>query len=104
SGKFIASEDIVFLVDCMKKGLKIYYVSIPIVVLGPSESTWFKGYNKEYFQTVGAFSYHYMRGLWFIYCLQFLIRHKDLLEVLSFGEAFNYCKEGVGMFRALGKR
>lgn len=101
SGKFIASEDIVFLVDCMRKGLKVYYVSIPIVGLFPSESTWFKGYNREYFQTVGAFSYHYMRRLWFVYCWQFLLRHRELLTKFSIGEAFKYCKEGVEMLKKL---
>jgi len=46
---FSSGEDTVFLVDCLRKGLKIYAYPVVIASLTGRESTWFQGYNDKYF-------------------------------------------------------
>lgn len=48
-----AGEEIRFLYDCLKKGLKIVYVPISIGKLLNSESQWFSGFNESYFLNRG---------------------------------------------------
>src|SRR5690606_11335927 len=89
SNYFIASEDLVFMTDCYKKGLKIYYVPKPLLRLKESESTWFKGFNSKYFETISGFSYHLIGNLWFLFALQFLIRHRNLFKGINLFDAFS---------------
>ena len=57
-----AGEENKFLLDCLKKGLRIYYVPQPIgqVCYGPSN--WFTGYDETFFFQRGS-STRYMLGL-----------------------------------------
>lgn len=43
------SEENKFLLDCYKAGLKIYYVPVDIATLRDGESTWFRGFDEEFF-------------------------------------------------------
>ncbi len=54
SGRYLMGEENIFLYDCLKKGLKIYYEPVMIAKLREEESTWFKGYNKDFFISRGA--------------------------------------------------
>lgn len=47
--EYSCGEDSLFLLDCLKKKLKIYGYPITIAKVYQYESTWFKGYNKKYF-------------------------------------------------------
>ena len=42
-------EENIFLADCIRAGLKVYSVPVKIATLRESESTWFKGFNKQFF-------------------------------------------------------
>ena len=44
-----ALEENKFLLDCYKAGLKIYYVPVDIATLRDGESTWFRGFDEEFF-------------------------------------------------------
>ena len=44
-----AEEEFRFLTDCRKNGLAIYYVPFVIADVAQTKSTWFKGYNEEFF-------------------------------------------------------
>ncbi|MBS5882779.1 MAG: glycosyltransferase [Lachnoanaerobaculum sp.] len=54
--KYRMGEENIFLFDCLKSGLKIYYEPKVIAKLHLNESTWFSGYNKKYFLDRGAVS------------------------------------------------
>ena len=54
SGRYLMGEENIFLYDCLKKGLKIYYEPVIIANLREEESTWFKGYDKDFFISRGA--------------------------------------------------
>ena len=101
SNRFIASEDLVFMTDCYKKGLKIYYVPKPILRLRESESTWFKGYTPKFFETIGGFSYHLMGNFWFLFALQFLVRHRNLFKGKNIVDAFYQIKNGVRQYKQI---
>lgn len=74
-----SGEENKFLLECYKRGLKIYYEPIEILALKESESSWFKGYDKEYFYNRGA-STRYIYGFLFsvFYGIYFIITKYQL--------------------------
>ncbi|MCS2641432.1 hypothetical protein NXV97_00520 [Bacteroides fragilis] len=82
-------EEVVFLYDCLKKGLKIYYYPLLIAKVNSGESKWFKGYSQKYFYDRGVFTKKMMGCLGaLIYGVYFL-----LLKRSSY-------KKDISMFRA----
>lgn len=78
SGRYIMGEENIYLYDCLKKGLKIYYEPIKIAKLREESSTWFKGYDDTFFISRGA-GYCAMSRPWsFILILQFALRKRYL--------------------------
>lgn len=47
-------EEVDFVLNCLKRGLKAYYVPVEIAQLLPSESSWFNGYDDNYFYNRGT--------------------------------------------------
>lgn len=92
-----SGEENIFLFDCLKKGLNIYYVPVPIGKLVPSESTWFEGYNEEYFVKRGRIFrrlfgwYGYIHSIYF--CLSKYRRYK---RELTFIKALRFLYKGMG--------
>ncbi len=52
--RFFMGEENLFLYDCLKNKRKIVYVPEMIAKVRDEESTWFKGYNAEFFVSRGA--------------------------------------------------
>ena len=71
-------EENIFLIECLKKGLKIYYIPITIATIQDNNSTWFKGYNKKFFYVKGIVFYKMSKILYPILILQFAIRKRKL--------------------------
>ncbi len=107
SSYFTSGEDIVFLVDAFRKKLKIYYEPIPILKLldNDNKSTWFNGFDKQYFNNIGAFAYHYVRNFGSIYCLQFLLRHRNIVRKsgLSKSQMWLELKKGIYKYKKMAK-
>lgn len=101
---FSHGEENIFLSDCLKRGLNIYYVPVVIGSRSASENTWFKGYDKKFLQDTGAL-YYVMGGvLWPVYNLQFALRkHKLYKENLSFLSALINMYKGVLKYKKLKK-
>ena len=57
-----AEEELKFLLDCQRMGLKIYYVPAEIATVGQEQSTWFSGFTEEFFENRGATT-RYILGL-----------------------------------------
>lgn len=49
-----AEEELKFLVDCQRAGLKIWYAPVDIASVAQEESTWFDGYDEQFFYNRGA--------------------------------------------------
>ena len=55
-------EEVKFLRDCIKAGLKSYYVPKSIGTVAQTDSTWFKGFDRDFFYKRGITN-RYMLGL-----------------------------------------
>lgn len=74
-------EEVKFLLDCHKKGLKIYYIPKIICEVNHTKSQWFFGYNKDYFFQRGATTSYYMgKSLAFFYGLYFVLTKRKLYK------------------------
>ena len=83
-----SGEENIFMYDCLKKGLKIYYAPVCIGSVAQKESRWFKGFTKEYFLNRGTIIHRLMGGyLGSIYCIYFALskypRYRDNFRVLD---------------------
>lgn len=74
--KLFMGEENIFLVDCLKSKLKIYSYPVEIARLTNRESTWFKGYDSEYFQVKGACFSRISKYFWLLLFIQFIIRKR----------------------------
>lgn len=88
-------EENIFLFDCHKKGMKIYYMPLKIATLKEGESTWFKGYDKKYFTVKGAVYYRMSHWLCPILIIQFSIRKKHLFKNMSSFKAIKFMAAGA---------
>ena len=95
SGKYIMGEENIFLYECLKKGLKIYYEPVQIASLREEESTWFTGYDESFFISRGA-DYAAM-SRWFspVLIWQFALRKRaEYGKEMKTGKAIKYMFKG----------
>lgn len=103
--KYYFGEENIFLAECLKKGLKIYYVPVKIATLKDSESTWFKGHTKENYNISGAVYYEMSKYLYPLLILQFVVRKKSLYgKYLSPQDILKYMFEGVKKYKKEEKK
>lgn len=75
-----SGEDSIFLMDCIKKGLRVYTSSKKIADIYNYESSWFNGYNKKYFFDRGALFKALFPKFGLLLILQFAIRKHSLYK------------------------
>ena len=92
-----AGEENIFLFDCLKKGLKIYYVPICIGEVSQAKSNWFCGFDKTYFLNRGRIIRRlFGRGLGVSYCLYFAVsKYKAYRSNVSFFTAIRNLFNGL---------
>lgn len=96
---FGSGEDSVFLIDCLKKGLKIYASPCIIGKVSHKESTWFTGYNPKYFYDKGALFACIFPFLTELLCLQLCLHHKGWFTEISMSNALKYMRKGIRAFK-----
>ncbi|WP_195932057.1 glycosyltransferase family A protein [Turicibacter sanguinis] len=93
-----AGEENKFLIDCYKSGLKIYYAPIDIGYLrDDKESTWFRGYNEDYFYKRGKATRYYL-GIFLatIYGIYFILfKNKIYSDFITRKKAFLFLMKGI---------
>ena len=52
--KYGAGEDVTFIQDCIKAGLKVYKSPVIVSTMKQDDSSWFTGYTKKYYVDKGA--------------------------------------------------
>ena len=103
--KYFFGEDAIMIRDAIKEKLKVIYVDELICIKPKNESSWFKGYNKEYFISKGAIFYRISSTLCFLLILQFAIRkRKKYKENLRINESIKYMKKGAKEYRDCKKK
>lgn len=98
SGTEIGSgEENIFLYDCLRKNLKVYYVPIKIGKIDPSESNWFKGFSEQSFVNHGKKARRMMGKFWgTVYCIYFSIaKHSRYKKYVTFLQAFSNMIKGL---------
>lgn len=72
-------EELKFLLDCQRAGLKIYYVPRVIAAVAQTASTWFHGFDEAYFENRGATT-RYILGypIAVVYGVYFVLRKRRL--------------------------
>lgn len=95
-------EENIFLYDCVRDGLRIYYVPQKIATLKISESSWFKGYDSQFFQTFGAVFYRISKVLSPLLILQFVIRkRKKYIHNMTTLQALKNMIKGIKKYKKL---
>lgn len=94
--EFFNGEENVFLYEALRKKCRILYLPIEIAKVDMSESSWFEGYNKSYFETVGAKFFNMTSKYYILLMIQFSLRKYPLYKNdISLVKAFKYMKNGV---------
>lgn len=93
-------EENIFLAQCLKEGLKMYYIPKTIATIQDNNSTWFKGHNEYNFNVKGAVYYEISKSLYPILIFQFALRKRWLYanEVKTL-KAIKYMFEGVKKYK-----
>ncbi|WP_214830351.1 glycosyltransferase family 2 protein [Exiguobacterium sp. s56] len=93
--KFYMGEENIFLFNCLKKKMKIYYVPIKIADVHVINSSWFEGYTEKYFISKGAAFTGMSKTLSYLFILQFAIRKYNLYKnQLTCIKAIKYMIDG----------
>jgi glycosyltransferase involved in cell wall biosynthesis len=74
-----AEEELKFLTDCRKAGLRIFYVPYAIASVAQAESTWFAGFNEKFFFDRGTTT-RYILGapLAVLYGVYYVLRKRSI--------------------------
>lgn len=90
-------EEVKFLRDCIKAGLKAYYVPKSIGTVAQTESTWFQGFDRDFFYKRGITN-RYMLGLpvSVLYAVYYTLVKRDLYkEYVTPWQSFKYTVDGI---------
>ncbi len=96
--KYAAGEDVTFIQDCIKAGLKVYKSPVIVSTMKQDSSTWFSGYHKKYYVDKGALlAANFPLVSRFGIYIQALkkSRHSEY----SFKELLSFYRDGVKDFR-----
>ena len=92
--KYSNGEDTLFILDFLKSNYKIYSSKENIGSIVSNESTWFKGYDEKYFFDKGALFKAISKRFSHILCLQYLLRHRDVLTNYKLTKAYKIMIKG----------
>ncbi len=105
SGVFNSGEENIFLADCYKKKLKMFYCPNKILKHEKSESTWFKGFNDPKFVfDRGAIYYAISHTLTPIYYLRFLITKRKIIKPITIIQAAKLLYDGKKKYKLILKQ
>lgn len=93
--KYLSGEDSMFVNDMRKRGVTIYLSDKMIGTVKHEASTWFSGYNSEYYFSKGAFleashSLHVVKSIYYLY---YACQTKDISE-LVFADRVRWMRYG----------
>lgn len=95
-----SGEENIFLAECIRKGLKIYYIPKKIATIQDNNSSWFKGYNEKYLNVKGATFYEISKKWYPLIILQFAIRKREKYnKEIKIRNAIKYMFEGVKIYK-----
>ena len=94
--KYSNGEDSLFLLECLKKGLKVYALPIEIGREVPRPSTWFQGYTEKFFFDRGVLYYYLYGSFRKLMAIRFLLAHKGVMcKEISVKKAYKLMCAGM---------
>lgn len=92
-----AEEELKFLLDCERTGLRIYYVPVEIASVAQSSSTWFGGFDETFFENRGATTRYILgTGMASVYALYYILCKKGLYQqTIAPGQALRATFRGI---------
>lgn len=94
--RYSAGEDSLFIMDCLKRGLRLYTSPICIGTVRQEQSTWFQGYTKKYYHDRGALFCAISPHWAYFLCAQFVLRYRDhTRDVGGIWKAWKFMRNGV---------
>ncbi|MGX7075327.1 glycosyltransferase [Globicatella sanguinis] len=96
-----SGEDSIFLMDCLRKGIRAY--SSPVFIAniddGPHNSSWFKGYTEKYFINMGKIFTALSPKFSELWIIQYLLRHPIAVKEIGILNCYILMKKGKKEFR-----
>lgn len=94
--KYSAGEDSLFLMNCIKKGLRVYALPIEIGEEKSRPSTWFNGYTEKFFYDRGVLYHHLYGWLAPIFASRFIMAKKSFMcNEVPAAKAYKLIKKGI---------
>lgn len=94
--KYSNGEDSLFLLECLKKRMKVYALPIEIGKEVPRPSTWFQGYTEKFFFDRGVLYYYLYGRLRHLMALRFLLAHgKIMCQEIHLKKAYKLMCDGM---------
>ena len=94
--KYSNGEDSLFIMSCLKAGLKVYKVPVTIGHEKVRESTWFTGYNRKFFFDRGVLYAHLYGGLAQLMGLRFVLsKRQEMCQEIPWKKAYSIIQEGI---------
>ena len=92
-----AEEELKFLLDCQRAGLKIWYVPQAIASVAQAQSTWFEGFSEKFFEDRGATTRYILgAGVASVYAVYYAFKKKKQLNYdLPVGKALAATFRGI---------
>ena len=88
------------LVDAVRKGLKIVNINETIGTVQQDSSTWFKGFNEDFFFKQGACFYRMNKKIYLLLIIQYAIRkYKFYKQNLTIMSAINNMLKGAKQYK-----
>lgn len=102
---YSCGEDSLFIMDCIKKGLKAYAIPVTLGKEEPRPSTWFNGYNEKVFFDRGVLYVPLYGVLAKPLAIRWLLAHrstffKDNQEITNWKQAYKLMKKGMKEYKA----
>lgn len=94
--RYSNGEDSLFLMNCLRAGLKIYKVPVSIGHERERESTWFTGYNHKFFFDRGVLYAHLYGPLALAMGLRFVfVKRGEMCQEIPWRKAYAILVEGI---------
>ena len=102
--RYSAGEDSIFIVDCLRRGLRLYASPCCIGTVRQESSTWFRGYTEKYYRDRGALFCAISQRFAYFLCIQFILRYRrNTRNIGGMWKAWKLMYQGVNEYINYGR-